>query len=195
MSLTNSKPSPLPTQIRRTSPFAIILVAVFVIGFLAIFYAKPLAGELRRYELWLMLLDTLLQFGSSQETVSTTPSGWMYLPQRFPFLGYAALLLAMAGAYGWLIDAACLRRLRLMVIERIVLIFGLGLACLSLVILGCGVLGWMTPLAIAAPAIVGAIIAAVISLRSRPLQQPRTTMILRSPQTPAVRGCDGAACL
>ncbi len=101
------------------------------------------------------------------ETVSTTPSGWMYLLQRFPFLGYTALLLAMAGAYGWLIDAACMRRLRLMVIERIVLIFGLGLACLSLVILGCGVIGWMTPLVIAAPAIVCAIIAGVISWQSR----------------------------
>ncbi|MFN9718568.1 MAG: hypothetical protein ACK58L_07735, partial [Planctomycetota bacterium] len=166
MSIPASKTFPTSTPPRHTPTWVPSVVVLFVIGFLAVFYTKPLAGELRRYELWLMMLDTLLQFGSSQETESATPTGWMYLPQRFTFLSYAGLLLAMAGAHGWLIDAACMRHLPLRVIERMVLIFGLGLACLSLVILGCGVLGWMKPLVIAAPSVVSAIIAVVTLWRS-----------------------------
>jgi hypothetical protein len=99
--------------------------------------------DLPRRQVWPELIDVLLENVYPTPTPDAPPSGWGYLPQRFPILAWAAIILA--GAWG--LGNLALRGLRLQTAfdlpSRLVFAFGLGLSGLSLLTLGVGLAGWL----------------------------------------------------
>lgn len=71
-------------------------------------------------------------------------AGWKNLPQRFGM--YVVSLWILAGAWGWgeLMLRALHLRTGLRLSERLCFAFGSGLALISLLVLGCGLAGWMS---------------------------------------------------
>ncbi len=145
-----------PASDSRTPAWLLCTAAVWIVGFLWLFFAQPIEDpHVPRSELWLEMLDAALDPGGTDPaaTANSTPSGIAFLPQRLPLFANAALLLLLAVAHGDSVCVVLLRHCRLTSIERIVICFGTGLAMLSLVTLGCGLAGQLNPLAIIGPSV------------------------------------------
>lgn len=126
-------------------------LAAGIVGFQAEFYRQPLEStSLSRADLWLTFVDTLLGFESSSNAESAA-SGPEFIPQRFPHILQAGLLLVAAWIHGRAVTRFALRDLCITVFERGVLTMASGLAVLSLTVLLTGLAGWIGPWALATP--------------------------------------------
>jgi len=112
------------------------------------------------------------------------PSGWQYFPQRLDLLTVAAVI--FAGAWGW--GHLALRGLRPSLParcgDRAVLALAVGLSTLSLATLGCGLMGWLSPLPLG-----GMILAGVLgegSLRFREARRSRGPELTPSKSAPSI---------
>lgn len=153
-----------------------ISVGLFIACFLAVFYHEPLIENARRYELWMMILDDVLEAGSASDPsgISATPSGVKYLGQRGPHFARAALLLALAACHGFALSTCLLRRFPLHFSERLVICMGSGLAVLSLVTLCCGLSGHLNLTALIAPSAFSALLAIVVRFKFPQTVDPQT---------------------
>ncbi len=155
---------------KQTPVWLLLVAAVWICGFAWTFFDQPLNDpEVRRSDLWGEMLDGVLQLGQAvdDDSASATKSGWKFLPQRIPIFAWATVILALAAAHG---DAICVLlagKCRLSLSERISIVLGLGLACLSLVTLGCGLAGQLNPLAITVPSLGSAVLALAVRIRRR----------------------------
>ncbi len=165
---------PTNSPVSKSLPgWLLIAVAILITAFLWLFYRQPLHEQTLRYDLWLMILDDLLEFGgdSNFESEAAPASGLQFLPQRFPLFAWSAFLLSLAACHGAAISTCVLKQIKLHRNEQIVVCLGTGLATLSLVILGCGLMGKLSLFAISTPSAVSAILAAIAGWRNRSSRQ------------------------
>lgn len=134
----------------------LLVLAAIIVGFQAEFYRQPLEStSLIRADVWLAFIDTLLGFESPASTesgrASALASGPEFIPQRFPHILRASLLLAFAWIHGRAVTRFALRDLSITALERGVLTMAAGLSVLSLTVLLTGLAGWIGPWALAGP--------------------------------------------
>ncbi len=152
-----------------SSPWALVIAALWVVGFLAVFFKQPLhEPELRRFDVWLMVADEMLGVSdvSSDESTPAVPSGIRFLSQRWSLFGWATLILGLAASYGLAVTQLIPVRIRLLRTECVVVTFGSGLAILSLVTLCAGLAGCLSVAAITFPSLLSLLIAALLRSRS-----------------------------
>jgi hypothetical protein len=134
----------------------LLVLAAIIVGFQAEFYRQPLEStSLIRADVWLAFIDTLLGLESPASTESgqalALASGPEFIPQRFPHILEASLLLAVAWTHGRAVTRFALRDLCITALERGVLTMAAGLSVLSLTVLLTGLAGWIGPWALAGP--------------------------------------------
>lgn len=134
----------------------LLAMAVVIVGFQIEFYRQPLEStSLIRADVWLSFMDTLLGFESPASVesgqASASVSGPEFIPQRFPHILQASLLLMVAWIHGRAVTRFALRDLSITALERSVLTMAAGLSVLSLTVLLTGLAGWIGPWALAAP--------------------------------------------
>ncbi len=123
------------------------LAAGWLVGFLLFFYSFTLPNSqprTSRSDVWQVLPILFLNLVDPLPLQNAPPVGWGNLPQRFDLLLVAAIILAGAWALGHLLLRAIKPPLPSRSTERTVFAFGLGLAGLSLLVLGCGLAGWLS---------------------------------------------------
>lgn len=135
--------------------WAALGVAAWLAALLAFFFSLPLPNN-PSFVRWHILVEVpeLLLSHFSTEAAGDAPSGapdavhsgWRYFPQRFDFLGIAAIILAGAWGAGNLVLRIIRAPSGATALERTVFAFGIGLAALSLATLGAGLAGWLSRL-------------------------------------------------
>lgn len=160
---------------------------VWVAAFTWAFFNErlPNNAEVTRWQLWAAMPDIYLELLAPTRTAEDIASGWSYLPQRFPSLLAAAVILS--GAWGWgggWLRVVCSRRISPPALERFVLAMGLGLSWLSLVTLVCGKLGRLDRSLLAAIVVCGILIG-IASLVTRWRQRPEPVAAAPAVSEPA----------
>ncbi|MEZ6128206.1 MAG: hypothetical protein R3C59_05970 [Planctomycetaceae bacterium] len=145
-----------------------VSAAIWVVGFLLWFFAQDLPNTgFSRPMIWNAIIDDSLTvlnpLNYAAPTEARYDAGWPYFSQRLPFLWHAGVLLAAATGMGL---GACrllllLPRMAVLFSERCVLVLGSGLSLLSLWILICGLVGWLTPTALFSPGIAGLVVVVI----------------------------------
>ena len=116
--------------------------AVWVIVFLLFFFWQDLPNTgVSRGLLWNVIADdwptVLNPLDYSDRPPSEVSSGWKHFEQRIPFLWPVGLLLMSSAGLGMLALQLLPSPLRLMRVEQVVIVLGLGLSAQSLWILSC----------------------------------------------------------
>ena len=143
----------------KPSPFLLTAALLWVFGFLLFFYWQNLDNNssVSRGTLWVGVvgnLPTLLNpFDISHPSVDHVDAGWHLLPQRWPFLQAAGILLLAAWCIGALITRPLLPA-GVSRTERFVLQSGVGLSAQSAWTLFCGAGSWLTPVSVLAPGVI-----------------------------------------
>ncbi|MBI1348480.1 hypothetical protein GC163_19575 [bacterium] len=122
------------------------LAAIWVWGFLAVFICQPLpnAGIPHRYDILPLLPFAVMDAIDPPVELSSPPRGLEYLPERLPLFGIAAVIgLAAWSAGRWFLQLA--PTLNLSTAERNYFAVLIGLGLVSLLTLGLGLLGWLSP--------------------------------------------------
>jgi len=109
---------------------------------------------------WLTTLSPFEYPGSGE-----MKSGWQFFAPRLPFVGTACVLLTSAWLLGRAVCCFLIRRLQLLTSERLVITMGVGLSLQTLWILGCGVFGQLSSIAILTPTILASVFCAFSWLR------------------------------
>ena len=162
------------------SPWLLLVVATVLIGFQVEFYRQPLEStDFTRADLWLEFMDRFLGFGPVVTVESSVPSGPGFIPQRFPHIFRATVILVMVWIHGRGLTRFALRKLNITAVERHVLTMAAGLAILSLSMLLAGLAGWIAPAALAAP------LAISLPLNFRPRKGPATAPPQATQPTPS----------
>lgn len=126
------------------------LALAWVIGYAVFFFhfTLPNAQEYSRVDLWFELPGLLWANVVTPEmplsSSMSPPTSWANLSQRVDLFAVAAAIWLGSWAVGGLL----LRALRISLdrsLERIVFACGLGVSAVSLLMLGCGLAGWMSP--------------------------------------------------
>ena len=154
--MSRSRPRSEPTVANGTSstetdlPVAltwrVVLGLAWLIAFTAWFYGFgiPNGGPVSRWMVWSVLPFDLLDLLDPPVNPNAAPWSWLYLGQRVPFLITASLI--WLGAWG--LGSLVLRSLRLGETfdraERLYFAGCLGMAAVSLGMLGLGLFGWMS---------------------------------------------------
>ena len=150
---------------RPTWAIALALAWVIVFCFLFFRLDLPNNSDINRAELWLEMPDQLY-FLFAQHPDATETS-WGNFSQRIPLIATGLWILAGAWGFGSLV----LRGLRIDSIsslERLFFASVLGLSCVSLLTLGCGLLAQKFPLAMSAGVLgTGLILACVAEVAFR----------------------------
>jgi len=157
-----------------------LVAAVWILGFLWFFFACSIEDpDIPRTALWSMMADEVLGLNDVlPESTHTAPaSGIMFLPQRLPFFGWAAIILALAAAHGDAICQLTLRRCRLFRTERIVICLGTGLGVVSLVTLCCGLAGQLNTAVILVPAVASFAVSCALRWKSRHATSAHLTVL------------------
>ena len=153
----------LPASVPFKLPgWALATVVLWIVGFLTYYFLQPLGvRDAQRTDLWIMMADEILGISESRSAadMDKIPSGFQFLTQRAPLMGLAIVILALAASHGLAICKFFLPSIPLMKTERCVCIFGIGLGVLSLITLGCGLIGQLNILAIASPSAVSLLVA------------------------------------
>ena len=160
---------------------------MWVVGFLSFFFSQDLANSQlwSRGGVWLeAILDPSLlnPFDASHAFAVGVDAGWHLLPQRWPFLCIAGLLLVAAFATGTAITRRLLHAAPLSRCERFVIQAGLGLSFQSLWTLIIGSVGRLSFSMVVAPGTVSILFLAGGSLLRR---FSRTENSRQPPLTPA----------
>ena len=123
--------------------FAIAWVICYFVYFFS--FTLPNRRSVRRVDVWLELPELL--WGNIVTPEGSSASCWANLAQRLD-------LLAVAGAIwlgSWAVGSLSLRAIRVSIpsrsAEHVLFSCGVGLSIVSLLMLGCGLLGWMSPFA------------------------------------------------
>lgn len=133
-----------------------------MVFFLYQWFQEPVqTPDLKRSDLWLMLADTFLGVENSAPDAEASPpvSGLQFLPQRLRLLGWAFVLLGLAGCHGVAIVRGLGLWQQIYKTECIALIGGLGFAVQSLITLMAGLAGQLNPVAIGLPAAASVLVA------------------------------------
>lgn len=130
---------------RQTSVGEWIAVA-WIVGYALYFFHFTLPNSnppVRRVDVWIDLPDLLW---SNVVTPPKAPAtGWANLSQRLDLLAVAAAIWLGSWAVGGLLLRALRIPLDVGSAERLVCACGVGLSAVSLLTLGCGVAGWLSP--------------------------------------------------
>ena len=139
---TTTQANSLPERSgHRAGGLALIWFAGFCVAF---FSLKLPNSEYTRHEILLQLPWLLLDVVDPPPVPDAPPSGWQFVPQRLHMAGVSLLILAGAWGFGRLV-LRCLGPQRdLSFALRTTFAFGLGLAVVSLMTLGAGLLGTLS---------------------------------------------------
>lgn len=118
----------------------------WVWGFLVVFICQPLPnnGNIPRYEILPLLPFALMDAVDPPQETGSLPRGIVYLGERLPLWGAAAFIAVTAWAAGTLL-LCCLPDLQLTASERIYFAVLTGFSLVSLLTLGLGLIGWLSP--------------------------------------------------
>ncbi len=135
------------------------LAVAWLIGYAVFFFSFTLPNSnpaTKRTDVWLELPDILWSNMVTPANV-TSPTSWANLIQRFDLIAVAAAI--WLGS--WAVGCLALRALRIPLAprstERCVCAWGVGLSAVSLLTLGCGLVGWLSPF------VLGGVLAAAIA--------------------------------
>ncbi|MFY9255641.1 MAG: hypothetical protein WAO83_19460 [Fuerstiella sp.] len=148
-----------PTQRR---PFKTTAAAVWAIGFLVYFFSQNLPNNstspdntVSRTDIWIYLWENALTvFNPFDYSSADHSSGWNYLSQRIPFVLTAMVLWTAAWCLGRVAVRTVIGHVSLLRTEKWVIESGAGLSLLTLWILGCGLAGQLTSIAILLPSMI-----------------------------------------
>ena len=146
------------SELRRRSRWPDWIALLWIVGYSLFFFHFTLPNsnpKTRRVDVWFELPDILW---SNVVTPAKFPaSSWSNLAQRLDLIAVAAAI--WLGS--WAVGGLCLRALRIPLamssVERIVCACGIGLSAISLLMLGCGLAGWLSPVLLG-----GLLVAAVL---------------------------------
>ena len=133
------------------------VAVLWIVGFCFVFYTSNLGNNpsLSRNLFWLDAIGNLPAllnpFDVSHAAATNVDSGWHLLPQRWPFIRTAALVLLSSLVIGTTITHSLLRTSGVTRCERFVIEAGLGLSLQSLWTLIAGAAGHLTISALFAP--------------------------------------------
>lgn len=128
-----------------------VIAAVWLVGFVAFFFCFDLPNSaVARSDLLLELADPSPPDPRHPQAAMTRfvreNSGWRFFPQRLDLLFVAGVILAGAWGLGHLTLRRIQPPLPPRCLERTVFAFGIGLSGMSLITLGCGLIGMLSPL-------------------------------------------------
>ncbi len=157
----------------RRSRWSDWIAVLWIVGYSLFFFHFTLPNSnppTRRVDVWIELPEILW---SNVVTPANFPaSSWANLKQRFDLIAVAAAI--WLGSWG--VGGLCLRVLRISLVtrsaERLVCACGVGLSAVSLLMLGCGLAGWLSPMLLG-----GLLIAAVLLEGWRCLGQRRSRSV------------------
>ena len=150
------------------------VAAAWLIGFLVLFYQFDLPNnpQVSRLMIWQQVPAIFLELIDPLASPGALDSSWSHLPQRFDVLLPAVLILVA----GWAVGCLIMRGLGLTLpkVEHLTLSCGMGLSGLSLVTLGCGLIGRLSrgPLVAGLLAVVVLEIALRLRNRGSSVEQP-----------------------
>lgn len=168
-----------------------MLAVLWLVGFLFFFFSSNLGNNpsLSRNLFWLDAINnlpTLLNpFDVSHATSASADFGWHLLPQRWPFIKVAIVLLVACLAIGTTITHPLLKLTELNHCERFVIQAGLGLSFQSLWTLILGASGQLSTAVVLGPGMLcclTVVICCTVSrIRSKALSFPQVTIPDASP--------------
>ena len=157
------------------SPWPDWIALLWIVGYSLFFFhftlpnSNPKTG---RVDVWLELPEILW---SNVVTPANFPaSSWANLTQRLDLIAVAAAI--WLGS--WAVGGLCLRALRIPLAmgstERIVCACGVGLSAVSLLMLGCGLAGWLSPVLLGGLLVLAILLEGWLCLkgRSRKVDEP-----------------------
>lgn len=167
LAIVMSGPQSESERDRRTSVGEWIAVA-WIIGYAVFFFHFTLPNSnppFRRVDVWLELPEILW---SNVVTPPKAPaSSWANLSQRLDLFAVAAAI--WFGS--WAVGGFLLRALRIPLAtgsaERLVCACGVGLSAVSLLTLGCGLAGWLSPWLLGGVLVAAVMVEASLCLRGR----------------------------
>ena len=121
------------------------IAVAWIVGYALYFYHfnLPNRSSVSRVDVWLALPDLL--WWNFVPPPDSAPSSWANLWQRADLIAVAAAIWLGSWAIGGLLLRALRVPLAARSAERLVCACGLGLSAVSLLTLGCGLAGWMSP--------------------------------------------------
>ena len=143
---------------RRPVGLAEWLVVAWIIGYAVFFFHFTLPNSnppVSRVDVWLELPEVL--GANVVAPPKSSGASWSHVSQRFDLFAVAAVIWLGSWAVGGLLLRALRIPLAAGSAERLVCACGLGLSAVSLLTLGCGLMGWLSPWLLG-----GALAAAVI---------------------------------
>ena len=151
-----------------------LLSAVWIIGFLTVFFLQDLPNNTRENVLWRSdvavaaaenLPALFNPFDVSHATADGVDSGWHLLPQRTPWAVTALSIFAAALLIGSAAVGSLASRCGLLQSERLVIQAGVGLSLQSLWTLLSGRAGFLSPVALLIPAGVSLVVVVIRAVR------------------------------
>ncbi len=170
--------------VRHESPdtvapvWLVVVAIVWLLAFAACFYQFDLPNSsprVNRTEVWRQLPALLVNLvdppapaaDDIEARLMWKNAGWRFWPQRFTM--YAVCLAILAGAWGW--GGLMLRLMQVPLptwsLERIFFAGACGLAVVSLLTLGCGLMGWLSRGVLGSCLLAGVILEVGVSLSAR----------------------------
>ena len=142
---------PDPTVETRSAPQGhrnkiVWLAVAWLIGYGVFFFSFTLPNSnpaTKRTDIWIELPDIL--WSNIVTPPKAPPASWANLSQRLDLIAVAAAIWLGSWAVGHLILRAMSLPLAPRCAERCVLACGVGVSVVSLLTLGCGLFGWMSP--------------------------------------------------
>jgi hypothetical protein len=142
------------------------IALLWVVGYALFFFHFTLPNsnpKTRRVDVWIELPDLLW---SNVVTPASFPaSSWANLAQRFDLIAVAAAIWLGCWAAGGLCLRAFCVPLAARSAERLVCACGVGLSAVSLLMLGCGLAGWMSPVLLGGLLVLSVLVEGWLSLR------------------------------
>lgn len=132
-------------QESRSRSFVVWGAVAWLIGYVVYFFSftLPNSKSVRRVDVWLDLPELL--WANLVTPEGSPASSWSHLGQRLDLLVVATAI--WVGS--WAVGCLSLRAIRLSIPDRsaehVVFSCGVGLSIVSLLMLSCGLLGWMSP--------------------------------------------------
>ena len=132
------------------------ITVAWIVGYALFFFhfTLPNRSSVSRVDVWLALPDLL--WWNFVPPPNSAPSSWSNLWQRADLIAVAAAIWLGSWAIGGLLLRTMKVQLACGSAERNVCACGLGLSVVSLLTLGCGLAGWMSPL------LLGSVLAAAV---------------------------------
>ncbi len=152
----------------RRASVADWIVLAWIVGYSAFFFHFTLPNSnppVSRVDIWLELPDLL--WSNVVTPPKAAPSSWAHLSQRLDLFAVAAAIWLGSWAVGGLLLRALRIPLAVGSAERLVCACGLGLSAVSLLTLGCGLAGCLSPWLLGGALTVAAMVEVSLSLRGR----------------------------